>query len=287
MSHIKKTMSLAAAAVLLTAGMVSAQNSERNTKVTFSAPVSLPGVTLPAGTYTFKIADLQTTRHVVHVANADDTQVLGTFIAIAAERQQPADETVITFRETPAHMPPAVRYWYYPGDTIGQEFAYPKQQAMQIANATGEDVLAIDADPKDADAMKSGEISRVSPASPAEQEARSASDATPPQAPSAPSAATAPPAQSAAAQPQPAPSAQQPAPTAEAETAQAERARSAQPPAAGPDTAATRPAAAGTSGRLPNTASELPLVGLIGLLSLGGALITRGLSTRLASIRDR
>jgi hypothetical protein len=279
MSHVKQTMSIAAAAVLLTAGMVSAQNSERNTKVTFSAPVSLPGITLPAGTYTFKIADLQSTRHVVHVANADDTQVLGTFIAIAAERQQPADETVITFRETPAHMPPAVRYWYYPGDSIGQEFAYPKEQAIQIANATGEDVLAIDADAKDADAMKSGEISRVSPASPAEQEARSASDATPPQAPSAPSAATPPPAQSAAAQPRPAPS-------AEAETAQAERAPSAQSPAERPDAAATRSAAAGTSGRLPNTASELPLVGLIGLLSLGGALITRGLSARLASVRD-
>jgi hypothetical protein len=280
-------MSLAAAAVLLTAGMVSAQNSERTTKVTFSAPVSLPGITLPAGTYTFKIADLQATRHVVHVANADDTQVLGTFIAIAAERPQPADETVITFRETPAHMPPAVRYWYYPGDPIGQEFAYPKEQAMQIANATGEDVLAIDADAKDADAMKSGEISRVSPASPAEQEARSASDATPP-AQSAPSAATAPPAPSAAAQPPPAPPAQpqQPAPTAEAETAQAGRAPAAQSPAARPDTAATRPAATATSGRLPNTASELPFVGLIGLLSLGGALITRGLSTRLASIRD-
>lgn len=264
MSRTKRTYSVTAAVVLLAAGLASAQNSERNTKVTFSAPVSLPGITLPAGTYTFKLADSLSTRHVVRVANADDTQVLGTFIAIAAERPQAAREAVITFRETPANMPPAIRYWYYPGNTIGQEFAYPKDQAMQIANATGEEVLAIEGDPKDADAMRSGEISRVSPASPAEQEARSASDATPRQ--TEPQAT--------------------PAPPRTAQTAPPERTAS---PAPRPETSGSQRATAGTSGRLPNTASELPLVGIIGLLSLGGAMATRALrrSMGLVPIRDR
>lgn len=289
MSRIKKTLSVTAAAVLLAAGLASAQNWDRNTKVTFSAPVSLPGITLPAGTYTFKLADLLSTRHVVHVANADDTQVLATFIAIAAERPQPADETVITFREAPSNMPPAVRFWYYPGDTIGREFAYPKEQAMLIANATGEEVLAIDADVKDADAMRSGELTRVSPASPAEQEARAASDATPPPSQTVPPAATtasqpAEPAptraQSAPAEPPSAPAPAQSETRAATETAQAERSTT---PATGAETGERQPpAAAGTSGRLPNTASELPLVAFIGLLSLGGALITRALNRSMA-----
>jgi hypothetical protein len=294
MSRIKKTFSVAAAAVLLAAGPALAQNWERNTKVTFSAPVSLPGVTLPAGTYTFKLADLLSTRHVVHVANADDTQVLATFIAIPAERPQPADETVITFRETPSNLPPAVRFWYYPGETIGREFAYPREQALLIANATGEEVLAVDADAKDADAMRSGELTRVSPASPAEQEARSASDATPPPSQTAPPAATiaSQPAEPASTRGQSAP-AEPPSAPAQSETRAATETARSEPsttPATGAETAARQQsAAAGTSGRLPNTASELPLVLFVGLLSLGGALITRALDRSIAraSIRGK
>jgi LPXTG-motif cell wall-anchored protein len=37
----------------------------------------------------------------------------------------------------------------------------------------------------------------------------------------------------------------------------------------------TETEAVGTSGRLPDTASPLPLVGLVGLMSLGGALLIR------------
>jgi hypothetical protein len=44
-----------------------------------------------------------------------------------------------------------------------------------------------------------------------------------------------------------------------------------------PTTAPTTPV--GTSGTLPKTASELPLVGLIGLLALGGAIALRAART--------
>src|SRR5690242_14214067 len=39
---------------------------------------------------------------------------------------------------------PAVQYWYYPGERIGKEFIYPKDQAQKIANRTGAEVLSDD-----------------------------------------------------------------------------------------------------------------------------------------------
>ncbi len=35
--------------------------------------------------------------------------------------------------EVAAGQPQALRAWFYPGDNFGQEFAYPKQEAVQIA----------------------------------------------------------------------------------------------------------------------------------------------------------
>jgi len=50
----------------------------------------------------------------------------------------------VTFRETSASSTPAVQYWFYPGETIGKEFIYPKDQAMRIARRTGAAVLTED-----------------------------------------------------------------------------------------------------------------------------------------------
>ena len=40
---------------------------------------------------------------------------------------------MFTFWETPPGQPKALRAWFYPGDNFGQEFAYPKSAAVQIA----------------------------------------------------------------------------------------------------------------------------------------------------------
>src|SRR3954471_6729375 len=153
------------AAVMLSATLASAQAPDTNntTIVTFSAPVSLPGVTLPAGSYMFKLADSQVNRNIVQVFDKDRSKILATILAIPAERNEPADETVITFAESPANAAPAIRYWYYPGDKRGQEFAYPKKQAMEIANAAHTSVLSIDSEDSSADAMAKGSVSRVEP----------------------------------------------------------------------------------------------------------------------------
>jgi len=261
-------------ALLLGATMASAQLATQNdTMVTFSAPVSLPGVTLPAGSYLFKLADSQVNRNVVQVFAKDRSKIFATILAVPAERTEPADETVITFKEAPANSAPAVQYWYYPGDKRGQEFVYPKSQAVAIANAAHTSVLSVDSDAADMDAMKSAEISRVepganaapsqtaqaAPATTAESSAQAAQPRAAETTPAAPVTEQAAPAAPAAAA---APATPAAAPSATASTRATSPEQSAQPSAVG---------TSGTTAALPKTASPIPLIGFAGLLALGSA----------------
>ena len=150
-----------AAVVLMLGSSLGAQdfNTHEKTFLTFSNSVELPGMTLPAGTYTFRLADTQS-RNVVQVLSQDEMEMKGQFLFIPAERQEVTGETVITFREAREGTAPAVQYWYYPGEKIGKEFIYPKDQALKIAAATHQSVLATDTD-----ASKGGEahVFRVEP----------------------------------------------------------------------------------------------------------------------------
>lgn len=49
----------------------------------------------------------------------------------------------MTFRERAAGEPQAIRAWFYPGDNFGQEFVYPKLRAIELAQLTGQPVLAM------------------------------------------------------------------------------------------------------------------------------------------------
>ncbi len=267
------------AALVLGATVATAQAPDTNnmTIVTFSAPVSLPGMTLPAGSYMFKLADSQVNRNIVQVFDKDRSKMYATILAIPAERDKPADETVITFGESPANTAPAIRFWYYPGDKRGQEFAYPKKQAQAIANAAHTSVLAIDTEDTSADAMAKGEITHVEPAE-AAQAATPQSTPSPSTEPQAASAAQAAPAQPQAAQPT------QPEPTPQSTQPRTTEQPSATPSAqASPTTSTSTQGAVGTSGstaprsNLPKTASTLPLVGFAGLLALISAFGVRAL----------
>jgi hypothetical protein len=167
MRHITAVVSAACAAVLL-AGPLSAQelNTDRTTYVTFSAPVAVPGITLPAGDYMFKLLNSQVNRNVVQIFDHDRTKLFATVMAMPAQRNEVSGDTVITFREAPASAAPAVRYWYFPGDKLGQEFAYPRPQAIQIANANKTPVLAIETSEDDPTGAKGGTMTHVQPGGP-------------------------------------------------------------------------------------------------------------------------
>lgn len=297
MSRFKSILIASSAAVLVTTGVAAGQGvlPDRATIVTISAPVSIPGVVLPAGEYLFRLADTQSSRNVVQIFDKDRTKIFATLIAVSALRDEPSGEAVITFRESPANQPPALRYWYYAGEKAGQEFAYPKSQAIAIARASGEAVMAMDTAATDAEAMQRAEMSRVDPKSaevaaaeaPAPTEQAAAAPATTPaaepQAPATPVETPEPAQAQAAAQPQ-APPAQEPAarPATPAEPQPTGTSgRDVMPAPAGTSGSATPAAADAPRGELPKTASQLPLVGVLGFLALGAAFGVRAYRRRL------
>ena len=146
---MKRVTVFATAAVLVLMAVFSwtaaAQHPDTRdrTIMTFSNSVELPGMRLDAGTYVFRLADTQL-RNIIQVLSQDEKEVLGQWLFVPAERQEVTGDTVVTFRETAANTTPAVQFWYYPGEKIGKEFIYPKDQAMSIAQRTGVAVLTED-----------------------------------------------------------------------------------------------------------------------------------------------
>lgn len=108
--------------------LVKADEWNKETTVTFSAPVAIPGQVLAPGRYVFKLADSQTDRHIVQIFTEDQRDLLATVPAIPAYRLTPSDETLITFEERPSGSPEAVKRWFYPGDLAGVAFVYPEDQ---------------------------------------------------------------------------------------------------------------------------------------------------------------
>jgi hypothetical protein len=316
MGRFKHMVTAAGAAVVLSAAFATAQGvlPDRATNVTISAPVSVPGMVLPAGEYLFRLADTQASRNVVQIYAKDRSKLYTTLIAVSAQRDEPSDEAVVTFRETPADQPPALRYWYYAGEKIGQEFAYPKDQAIQIARASNQPVMAIDSTASDVESMQKAELHRLDPTSPEvaneQQAAAQSQPVTPadpqapapkpaePQAPTPAEPATPTPAEPAAPTPAEPAAPTTPAPTpAEPQTPTPAQPQAARPSEPQPTATAGRDvvsAPAGTSGRseaatapadsgreLPRTAGELPLVALMGFIALGAAAGARALRRRM------
>jgi len=234
------------------------------TLLTFSAPVEVPGITLPAGTYRFQLADPTTGRRVVKVSDKDGTKTYGMFISMSNERLTPSDRPVVMFKETAAGAPPAVQVWFYPGETHGYEFAYPHDQALRIAKANHQPVLAYtnhasasSTDEERMTSMKSAEVARIDendrPIS-TDQALKESSAARP-----ATTTAT-----------RPAPTTATPA-TTTATTGTTASSRRNAPVATSGSTAAASPAPTSARRHLPRTASSLPLLALLSALSLAGA----------------
>jgi hypothetical protein len=137
-----RALCCAAALTIVVAPGARADEWNKKTILTFSGPVQIPGATLPAGSYVFKLADIPGNRHVVQVFDKDERKIYSTILAIPNDRVEPSDKPVVLFSERAAGSPQAVKVWFYPGDRIGDEFVYPKSQAMRIAKSTHQRVLA-------------------------------------------------------------------------------------------------------------------------------------------------
>ena len=254
--------------VCLVAAPVSAQPLDRRTLFTFSGPVTLPGVTLPAGQYLFRLADPNSSK-VVQVLNADGTRPYGLFFTIPVERLEAASSPEVRFMETATGTPAAIRTWWYPGERRGYEFIFPKEQARRLATGASQPVLTTDAQTTTTEQTNTAELSRVG--SSGQETDVSASAAPTPTAPSGTAQEGTIASSSLSI-------------TTPSIPAIASASASGQTSATGgastsPSSAPTRSARAARTA-LPRTASELPLVAMIGTLSLLSAASLRFWRTR-------
>ncbi len=130
-----------------------AQGSTANklTFLTFSGAVQVPGATLPAGKYAFRLAD-PATKKIWQVLDADQRHIFAVFFYVPTpdrtveELNAANGKPVVIFTETLQGVPPAIHVLYYPTDLSGSEFIYPRGQATQLAAATLQPILATDTD---------------------------------------------------------------------------------------------------------------------------------------------
>ena len=194
---------------------------DKRTILTVNETIQVPNTVLTPGKYVVKLLDSPSNRHIVQIFNGDETALVTTILAIPNYRLEPTGNTVFTFWEMPPGQPKALRAWFYPGDSFGQEFAYPKTKAVTIAAVSHAAIPTIEAE-KPAE-LETAPIAELAPEPVAE-------------APQAPAPLVVP----------------------------AEVAKVA-PPVAVPE--------------LPKTASPLPLIGLVGALSLIAFAVVRTVRT--------
>ena len=287
-------------AALLAVCVAPAAHADEWTKLTyftFSAPVEMPGMVLPAGSYKFELADPDSTRRVLRISEKEGGKVQGIFLSIPDQKLEPSDKPIVMFREAPAGAPEAVKAWFYPGETTGYEFVYPHDQALKIAKATHTSVLTAKGEVTGTtlatDTTRVDENDRVLSAdeqlkdSSKRAAATSTTTSTTTASTTTTGAATTT-TEAPAPAPMPTPAPPAPAPTT-AQAIQPPATVAPQPQTTPRGTTITEPTPVATSGQtesprrsLPRTASPLPLFELFSGLSIAGGFALQALRKALA-----
>ena len=144
---------------------VQADSWDKKTQLTLTEPLRVPScctadhtVTLQPGEYVIALVDSLSDRHIVRIFDKDEKNVITTIVAIPNYRLQPTGKTAFAYWEVPAGQPLTLRAWFYPGDNFGQEFAYPKQEAVQIAALVKTPVPAIAKDTSAPEELKTAPV---------------------------------------------------------------------------------------------------------------------------------
>ena len=248
MKTLKGIIALCCIAVLgagIAALSVNADAWNKKTIITITEPMQIPGATLTPGKYVFKLMDSSSNRHIVQVFTEDEKKVINTILAIPNQRLRPTGKSEFGFWEVPAGNTAALRSWFYPGDNFGQEFAYPKQEAVKLSAVVKEEVPSVSEE----------EYAQATKVTPAEVKTPEPPAVTP-----APEVAVV----------------ETPKPV--------ETPAVVETPAAAPSTTVNSERHVETraaSDSLPSTASPLPLLGLLGFLSAGLGAAVRTLRRRV------
>jgi len=122
---------------MLAAGLftVSARADEwtKRTVLTVSEPIQVTNTVLQPGKYVFRLilnGTLGVDRHVVQIFDGNEQRIIDTVVTQPTIRPHATGNTQFTWWETPPGTARALRDWYYPGETVGDEFPYPKQPKL-------------------------------------------------------------------------------------------------------------------------------------------------------------
>ena len=182
-----KRFTSASVLVVLVVALASGANaftSDKRTYFTFNQPVALPGMTLPAGTYMFRIANPDTSRNVIQVANKQGTESFALLHAIQATRPDAPKDSEIRFRETAAGSPPAVGSYWYMGERTGYEFIYSKTELAAL-NRSAQPAAEVSTTETESRDILNGEAGLPDASEPAESQLAQAQSPAPAQPPAA------------------------------------------------------------------------------------------------------
>jgi len=130
---------------LVVAPNTKADEQASNAVVTFTAPVEVPGVgaqILPAGTYRFTNLESTPDRNIIQISSPDGSHVFTTMLGVPNPHLKAPDSITVMFSNRPAADPLALKAWYCPGCTSGDQIVYEQPRATQLAKEANEPVLS-------------------------------------------------------------------------------------------------------------------------------------------------
>jgi hypothetical protein len=121
---ITAALGLAAAPQALAADPFNLKPLDRSTLLTFTAPVALPTVTLPAGTYLFRFVDAANLGPtVLQVMDKDGKVAYAMLHTMPIVRTNAKNESEILFKEAKENAPARIGAWYF-DENEGCELTY-------------------------------------------------------------------------------------------------------------------------------------------------------------------
>jgi hypothetical protein len=142
-------MSCVVVAYAASTGEARAAEPAKQTPFSTNGPIEVPGMMVETGRYIFKLIEPEPERNVLQVFETvqlwtgDGTRLLSTMLTMPNYDLPATDKTVFSFFERGPTQPKALRLWFAPGRSYGQEFVYPKAQAVELAKSVGRGVLSM------------------------------------------------------------------------------------------------------------------------------------------------
>ena len=101
------------------------EKAHRTTYFTFRAPVALPGVTLPPGSYVFEVLNPDMSADLVRVSSRDHSKTYALQFTRHVHRDRRGDmKSIITLGEAASGTPQRIKTWFPENETTGREFLY-------------------------------------------------------------------------------------------------------------------------------------------------------------------